>query len=79
LEPQRAEESKTKHLKFSSMNEEKLLIPVNMAVMFFGAKLEPNVMLSYIRDEFQNGKKKMELCFYFCFHHFLYLFAFFGW
>ena len=31
------------------MNEEKLLIPVNMAVMFFGAKLEPNVMLSYIR------------------------------
>jgi len=56
------------------MNEEKLLIPVNMAVMFFRAKLEPNVMLSYIRDEFQK-----ELCFYFCFHHFLYLFAFFGW
>jgi hypothetical protein len=29
------------------MNEEKLLIPVNMAVMFFRAKLEPNVTLSY--------------------------------
>jgi hypothetical protein len=65
------------------MNEEKLLILVNMAVMFFRAKLEPNVMLSYIRDEFQNMEKKkkngLELCFYFCFHHFLYLFAFFGW
>ena len=26
-----------------------------MAVMIFRAKLEPNVTLSYIRDEFQNG------------------------
>ena len=49
------------------MNEEKLLIPVNMAVMFFRAKLEPNVMLSYIRDEFQNGKKKWNCVFIFVF------------